>query len=266
MIDYASWSLKSHHWTFIIPNRYLTLCAEKQHRVTHQPASTLCVMRIKDMANCKRKVWHHCLPHIATHFDMKLQVFIHGIDVVKDILHYPGDDTHWICVMEVSLHRQSQTITENYSWSEKKLKDMILTSMVCVLPDDVCPYAKIVPLYPSRTSASHQTEFKDSMGFHVWEFACISLNNIFDVKTKIRPLTILWAQVLYTCSCDVFGWRTLSNMYGLPWREVTKKRGRFGLLSAPCHKYKQLPKIIAWVNANKQSKCEKAMAGKGVSV
>lgn len=27
--------------------------------------------------------------------------------------------------------------------------------MVCVFPDDVCPYAKIVPLYPSRTSAGH---------------------------------------------------------------------------------------------------------------
>ena len=33
-----------------------------------------------------------------------------------------------------------------------------LTSMVCVLPDDVCPYAKIVPLYPSRTSVKHQIQ------------------------------------------------------------------------------------------------------------
>lgn len=24
--------------------------------------------------------------------------------------------------------------------------------MVCVFPDDVCPYAKIVPLYPPKTS------------------------------------------------------------------------------------------------------------------
>lgn len=32
----------------------------------------------------------------------------------------------------------------------------VLTSMVCVLPDEVCPYAKIVPLYPSRTSKEKQ--------------------------------------------------------------------------------------------------------------
>lgn len=49
----------------------------------------------------------------ATHFDMKLQVFIHGIDVVEDILHYSGNDTHWVCVMEIPLntHKQSEVIT-----------------------------------------------------------------------------------------------------------------------------------------------------------
>lgn len=35
---------------------------------------------------------------------MKFQVFIHGIDVVEDILHYSGDDTHCVCVMEIPLH------------------------------------------------------------------------------------------------------------------------------------------------------------------
>lgn len=44
---------------------------------------------------------------------MKLQVFIHGIDVVEDILHYSGNDTHWVCVMEIPLntHKQSEVIT-----------------------------------------------------------------------------------------------------------------------------------------------------------
>lgn len=34
---------------------------------------------------------------------MKLQVFVHGVDIVEDILHYPGDDAHSICVMEIPL-------------------------------------------------------------------------------------------------------------------------------------------------------------------
>lgn len=38
-----------------------------------------------------------------TYFDMKLQVFVHGIDVVEDVLNYPGDDAHCICVMEIPL-------------------------------------------------------------------------------------------------------------------------------------------------------------------
>lgn len=33
-----------------------------------------------------------CIP--SSYFDMKLQVFVHGIDVVEDVLHYPGDDSH----------------------------------------------------------------------------------------------------------------------------------------------------------------------------
>lgn len=49
-------------------------------------------------------------------------------------------------------------------------------SIVCVLPDDVCPYANIVPLYPASTSD-----------------------------------TIDLAASLYTFSCDAFGLNTLSN-------------------------------------------------------
>lgn len=35
--------------------------------------------------------------------------------------------------------------------------------MVCVLPDDVCPYAKIVPLYPSRTSGRNRTGVNEAI-------------------------------------------------------------------------------------------------------
>lgn len=92
---------------------------------------------------------------------MKLQVFIHGIDVVEDILHYSGDDTHCVCVMEIPLHahRNDDDKCRCTSLNSKhRYKDVILTSMVCVFPDDVCPYAKIVPLYPSRTSAEHHKQ------------------------------------------------------------------------------------------------------------
>lgn len=47
---------------------------------------------------------------LYTYFDMKLQVFIHGIDVVEDILHYPGDDAHCICVMKIPLHTDSKSM------------------------------------------------------------------------------------------------------------------------------------------------------------
>lgn len=45
---------------------------------------------------------------LNAYFDMKLQVFVHGIDVVEDVLHYPGDDAHCICVVEVPLQTQSK--------------------------------------------------------------------------------------------------------------------------------------------------------------
>jgi len=44
----------------------------------------------------------------SAYFDMKLQVFIHGIDVVEDVLHYPGDDSHCICVMKITLKSHSK--------------------------------------------------------------------------------------------------------------------------------------------------------------
>lgn len=85
---------------------------------------------------------------------MKLQVFIHRIYVVKDVLHYPGDDSHRVCVMEISLRRRQQSLTtRDVNLPKHTHHQALLTSMVCVFPDDVWPYAKIVPLYPSKTSA-----------------------------------------------------------------------------------------------------------------
>jgi len=36
----------------------------------------------------------------GSYFDMKLQVLIHGVNVVEDVLNYPGDDAHHVWVME----------------------------------------------------------------------------------------------------------------------------------------------------------------------
>lgn len=47
---------------------------------------------------------------LSTYFDMKLQIFVHGVDVIKDVLHYPGDDAHCVCVMEVPLQTDKKKI------------------------------------------------------------------------------------------------------------------------------------------------------------
>ena len=42
---------------------------------------------------------------LSTYLDMELQVLIHGVDVVEDVLDNPGDDAHTILIMEVPLYR-----------------------------------------------------------------------------------------------------------------------------------------------------------------
>lgn len=84
----------------------------QQHQETHHTSLhfvTFSVLRkmLNNREQQNRK-WDTVPVCLETHFDMKLQVFIHGIDVVKDILHYPGDDAHWICVMEIPLHTERQ--------------------------------------------------------------------------------------------------------------------------------------------------------------
>ena len=47
-------------------------------------------------------VWKH-LVEALTYFDMKLQVLIHGVNVVEDVLNNPGDDSHHVWVMKFPL-------------------------------------------------------------------------------------------------------------------------------------------------------------------
>lgn len=48
----------------------------------------------------------------GTYLDVKLQVLIHGVDMVKDVVCNPGDDPHELRVMQLPLvserykHRQ----------------------------------------------------------------------------------------------------------------------------------------------------------------
>lgn len=41
-----------------------------------------------------------------TYFDMKLQVLVHGINVVEDVLNNPGNDSHHFWVMEFPLYEK----------------------------------------------------------------------------------------------------------------------------------------------------------------
>ncbi len=47
-------------------------------------------------------------------------------------------------------------------------------------------------------------------------------SEVHQVTFLLLPLTICWAQAVYTCSWDVLDWKTLSKTYGLPCRD--KKR------------------------------------------
>lgn len=69
--------------------------------------------------------WRHRQQLVLTYFDMKFQVFIHGIDIVEDVLHYPGDDAHCICVMEIPLQFEKKCINaciKLYEQSTLKLR------------------------------------------------------------------------------------------------------------------------------------------------
>lgn len=44
-----------------------------------------------------------------TYFDVELQIFIHRVNVVKDVLYYSGNNSHCICVMKISLENNHNT-------------------------------------------------------------------------------------------------------------------------------------------------------------
>lgn len=54
---------------------------------------------------------------------------------------------------------------------------------------------------------------------------------------NIQPLTICFAQLSYTCSCVVFGGRTRSKMYGLPWNEKQDQIGHKKQIFNKCSSY-----------------------------
>lgn len=43
---------------------------------------------------------------VITYFNVELQIFIHWVNVVKDVLHYSGNNSHCICVMKISLEKK----------------------------------------------------------------------------------------------------------------------------------------------------------------
>ena len=42
------------------------------------------------------------------YFDVELQVLVHGVDVVEDVLHDPWDDAHVVCVVQQALETRGR--------------------------------------------------------------------------------------------------------------------------------------------------------------
>lgn len=55
----------------------------------------------------------------STYFDVELQVLIHGINVVEDVLHNSGDDSHHVLVVEFPLRRTIKMKIVNVSVCEE---------------------------------------------------------------------------------------------------------------------------------------------------
>lgn len=79
------------------------------------------------------------------------------------------------------------------------------TSMVWVFPEEVCPYAKIVPLYPHRTSMGKNRTTNETKA-HTFQ-----ISDTYWRGWSSVPFTICLAQVLYTCSWVVLVGNTRSN-------------------------------------------------------
>lgn len=50
-----------------------------------------------------------------TYFDVKLQVLIHGINIIKDVSHDPGNDSHHVTIVEIALWQKD--------WKKERKKD-----------------------------------------------------------------------------------------------------------------------------------------------
>lgn len=77
-------------------------------------------------------------------FDVELQILLHGVNVVEDVVDNAGNDSleAWV---------EQKVIFELPAFYYIRhflilLGSEMTPSMVCVLPDEVWPYAKMVPL------------------------------------------------------------------------------------------------------------------------
>lgn len=52
----------------------------------------------------------------GTYLDMKLQVFIHGINMVKDVVRDPRDNPHELRVMQLPLVGEKHNTGANECW------------------------------------------------------------------------------------------------------------------------------------------------------
>lgn len=103
---------------------------------------------------------------VKRHLDVEFEVFVHCEDVVENVLGNARDDAHLVRVVQLALKwrttvttgRRTEKTNTNNIVKKNYDKRHTSTSMVCVFPEEVCPYAKIVPLYPHRTSGRNTAE------------------------------------------------------------------------------------------------------------
>lgn len=70
---------------------------------------------------------------------VKLQVFIHGIDVIKDVMCNSRNDSHELRVVQLPLRTQNQTVTWKALLRHKRGERLVQTHLPPVGPcDGVC--------------------------------------------------------------------------------------------------------------------------------
>lgn len=79
---------------------------------------------------------HNMSLHIYLY--VELQVLIHGVDVIEDVVCNSGDDSHELRVVQFSLRTQNRTVARESSLRDKIRGRFTQTSLFQRVPMNVC--------------------------------------------------------------------------------------------------------------------------------